>query len=859
MGEGEAPRIMNGGDVPAYPPPKDGAVDLLDSCLHKFLTNQYYRVSRAEVAAFFRELGCSTQGMLSIRDLQMRIWSYFSDETVTKDLQVILEQSDASGEGLCDIDEFHQALRLGVNADAVKKILRGAEKPAPDNFWVKRGNILGYLQEKQDTSDSCASLPYYLTVFAVAFVLVLFHLQTQKVYSITGPARDRLNNFQQIVPDWNEDLQSNWLPFVRNTMMKDFNLAETAQNRGRWLNYFQLVGGVKVTRQNVLMVPCTTEKLDDFYQPAISQALDESTMCQDGLQESADDTFYLAASKHDTQHETILDDKISNDWVTNDRTLFTELALFFYNGQSNMYVYMRIVIERARVGAPLTSSTTIETFSPHPYNESSLILIFDAIYVVLVGYSMWSEITEFFPMMWRRGLIGGFKKYINLWNAIDWFNNGMSGYIMYFYYGVVTNTGKTNDAVIGITSLNTDTEIEGQVKLIQEYAALTAQGYSDLKWFLAVYCISAALVFFKGFRANPKLNVVYETLARAWADLFHFTIVFGAILFVFVLVGHIILGAHIEWFNTSTGTLEMAFFQMLGMCVDPIRDKMIESGGFLGLVWFFLFTVIVSILLLNMILAIIFDIYAEVKSELGDSHSIFEQIQELIEAKRRRMKKLQERSLAMAGGGLGAGMKGLTAVTSVVTDGAKAVGTGVKAVGNTVVDVIPGADQGMSVVIPGAVTDDDASAVEQGVATQKTGDGSSASLWSQESEKKWNAKDMVKHLEEKNAHPNSIVTKESLMECFNGLEEDDAEIIMDESDRWVRSNKLRAELSMEDILRLVGRIDSNMREAKERYVFTNKQLGADDDRVLKDRKRGENEDRITRIMQKLKEMKQKAY
>ena len=61
---------------------------------------------------------------------------------------------------------------------------------------------------------------------------------------------------------------------------------------------------------------------------------------------------------------------------------------------------------------------------------------------------------------------------------------------------------------------------------------------------------------------------------------------------------------------------------------------------------------------------------------------------------------------------------------------------------------------------------------------------------------------------------------------------------------------------MEDILRLIGRIDSNMREAKERYVFTNKQLGADDDRVLAERKKGANEDRMERILGKLKDMKQ---
>ena len=109
------------------------------------------------------------------------------------------------------------------------------------------------------------------------------------------------------------------------------------------------------------------------------------------------------------------------------------------NGQSNMYNYIKIIVQRKRIGAPLSTQTAIETFSPHPYNESSYILILDGVYVLLIFYSAYCEILEFLPSLWRRGLIGGLKKYLNIWNGVDWFNIGMSSYIMYFYYGVVMN------------------------------------------------------------------------------------------------------------------------------------------------------------------------------------------------------------------------------------------------------------------------------------------------------------------------------------------------------------------------------------------------------------------------------------
>ena len=86
------------------------------------------------------------------------------------------------------------------------------------------------------------------------------------------------------------------------------------------------------------MVPCTTEKLDEFYQPASATVIDTDEMCQDGLvDDPTNDTFYLPAAMHDTQHEALIDAKIAADFVTNEKTLYTELALFFYNVEDMMY------------------------------------------------------------------------------------------------------------------------------------------------------------------------------------------------------------------------------------------------------------------------------------------------------------------------------------------------------------------------------------------------------------------------------------------------------------------------------------------------------------------------------------------
>merc|ERR1712139_103672 len=61
-------------------------------------------------------------------------------------------------------------------------------------------------------------------------------------------------------------------------------------------------------------------------------------------------------------------------------------------------------------------------------------------------------------------------------------------------------------------------------------------------------------------------------------------------------------------------------------------ETMVASGSWLNAVWFVLFTIIVSMLLLNMLLAVIMDVYTEVKGSIGsDSETVWSQTVEIIE------------------------------------------------------------------------------------------------------------------------------------------------------------------------------------------------------------------------------------
>jgi hypothetical protein len=99
---------------------------------------------------------------------------------------------------------------------------------------------------------------------------------------------------------------------------------------------------------------------------------------------------------------------------------------------------------------------------------------------------------------------------------------------------------------------------------VHVFAATVGESYDNMSWLIAIYAFSIMLAFFKAFRANPRLNVVSQTIAGASADLFHFLVVLMVIFSVFVLVAHMIFGEQIEYFQSPGRTVDTCFMMMLG-------------------------------------------------------------------------------------------------------------------------------------------------------------------------------------------------------------------------------------------------------------------------------------------------------
>jgi len=121
--------------------------------------------------------------------------------------------------------------------------------------------------------------------------------------------------------------------------------------------------------------------------------------------------------------------------------------------------------------------------------------------------------------------------------------------------------------------------------------------------------------FFINFGAQPRLRVVTRTLAVVINDLFHFGLVFIPVLLAYMVSGTIMFGRSFLSFATVKAALGTSFRIMMEGEYDWAGWTQ-DYYWYTGLwAWSFMFMVV--LLMLNMVLAIILDVYNDVRASLG--------------------------------------------------------------------------------------------------------------------------------------------------------------------------------------------------------------------------------------------------
>mmetsp|Transcript_12829 Transcript_12829/g.30724 ORF Transcript_12829/g.30724 Transcript_12829/m.30724 type:complete len:798 (-) Transcript_12829:128-2521(-) len=115
---------------------------------------------------------------------------------------------------------------------------------------------------------------------------------------------------------------------------------------------------------------------------------------------------------------------------------------------------------------------------------------------------------------------------------------------------------------------------------------------------------------------QPRLAIVSNTFSKSIVDIIHFCVVFLMITILFGALGYVLFGRDVDQFSSPGESLWGCMSLLFGELEWSVLVEA-RGGRFQGIAFVLAFTMLVSLVLINMLLAVIIDTYCEVKAELA--------------------------------------------------------------------------------------------------------------------------------------------------------------------------------------------------------------------------------------------------
>jgi len=334
-------------------------------------------------------------------------------------------------------------------------------------------------------------------------------------------------------------------------------------------------------------------------------------------------------------------------WVTKDTTR-VQLSFLVYNAPKDVLSLSDINFLFARSGH-IWKQITHRTLAMTPYNPVSTVL-FDLMFYLQITWIFIMEAKELLSEMKLHDTkINALKVYLQFWNVVDWLSIILAYTLMFVWMAYCTKQAAVSEDLKGVeaayeaclataaasSSVSCDATLMEFLPKVQEVGDL-ARTY---RWMGGCYPILIMLRLFKAFSAQPRLAVVSNTLSSSFPDVFHFGVVFLSLFITYSVMGTVLFGRELRAFVTVPRACFTCFRALMG---DFDVEAMYKPfGRFITIMYFGSFMIIVFLLMLNMLLAIIMDVYTEVKGKCSSSEPLWSQTFALI--RRYRQKKRGER------------------------------------------------------------------------------------------------------------------------------------------------------------------------------------------------------------------------
>jgi len=534
---------------------------------------------------------------------------------------------------------------------------------------IPRDEFINYLTAETDAADSCQSLPFTLLLVISYALMVMSHDDAPLVnavedsigFDITENANFAFSSEfmgHKNIEDVNNHADFwSWLTrgLVPLVFTQEYQLAEgrnwsepyTRQaserfgrkDRGVLLNYNRIVLGVRMSQ----------ERFDEPWSCEDKRMLAMfDGDCVGGYAYNLEPELFLArrTSNPKRWHWLYINDEVElikrqlvqmeKDRWLDTKTQKVELALPIYNAEYGLHTLIMCDFFFSRGGRIWKNIIPLSAYAVWFPKWNNY--LYDFVWLCCLMWIIVTEAVEIFKVLREFGFNGLWTEYAGFWNMIDWISviSGVS--ILIMFYRNMIFTAAMNASLEELGRIDEATQRDLYRAKGQEYVmALETEVHSFyyFKLFLSFYPLVIALRLFKAYTSFPRLAVVTRTLNAASVDLAHFSIIIFSVFITYTVASIILFGRDDASFAIPSRAINTCFRIMFG---DFDWDSLREVGRLDAFMWLVPFILLVVMLLLNMVIAIVMDAYADVVANLGTMDTLLDIARKAYQQKLRHMR-----------------------------------------------------------------------------------------------------------------------------------------------------------------------------------------------------------------------------
>eukprot|EP00391_Amoebophrya_sp_Ameob2_P011104 CAMPEP_0178999092 /NCGR_PEP_ID=MMETSP0795-20121207/9863_1 /TAXON_ID=88552 /ORGANISM="Amoebophrya sp., Strain Ameob2" /LENGTH=1155 /DNA_ID=CAMNT_0020691817 /DNA_START=345 /DNA_END=3812 /DNA_ORIENTATION=+ len=423
-----------------------------------------------------------------------------------------------------------------------------------------------------------------------------------------------------------------------------------ADRPGRLMMFNQLIGGVRLQQKKLKSSGCPVNKdLIDWYgmecrsEVPLTAAYGPGTTARNlpfqpvpgksGIFEAYFDIGRRLASAGGALEEVehLL---VPNRWI-DENTEWLEFQAAFFNAQVRLLANLKVRFTFDD-GGFMEKTITVDATSANLYPNFAYYLP-DIIWLSMIGMLFQQELFEVLKARRNEYLKDYF---MDSWNFLDWCTITLGIVMGALWFDMVTKQSAlaTQVAALPATPSQVDeqgnsvalTSIEqyheewgGIIDKIQEAADQQWIQYNLLFW----YTLILMMRFFKAFQGQPRLSMLSSTLLACFYDMVHYLMIFFVVFVSYALGGHALFGSLLEDWSTVNKAVNTSFLALMG---EFDFNEMFELSPVTATLWFWSFMIVMTFILLNLLIALIFDHYSSLKFKVGETKGFTSQAMEFI-------------------------------------------------------------------------------------------------------------------------------------------------------------------------------------------------------------------------------------